>query len=423
MKTKTLIAWTVIIVISLIPAALLHIFGPRDYTSIAHTIGQIAGLVGMTMFALSFVLSTRLRFIEYLFDGLDKVYPVHSVLGATSLILLLMHPIFLVMTYIPNNIKLAAKYLLPGGLISVDFGIFALLGMIILLIITLYSKWKYHVWKFSHEFLGVAFILAVIHVLLVRDSVARDNIFNGYLIYAAIVSIIGITAFVYSFLLRTNFLGVKYKIKKITIMNECYEIILTPNNKGIHFKSGQFIFVKFHNAKIGKESHPFSIASASGNNDIRIIVKNLGDYTSNLKELRVGNMVVVEGPYGKFHADDYTDEVWVAGGIGITPFLGLAQDFKDGNVHLFYSVKSSREFICLKELQDIAKTNNNFKIYPWTTTEQGYLTAEEIAKKINLKNKKFYLCGPVSLKIALRKALISKGISKNNIHDERFAFK
>ncbi len=121
MKTKTILAWIGIFFIGIIPIFLLLAFGPKNYTSPSHTLGQVTGLVGMTLFALTFILSTRAKWIEYLFDGLDKVYPVHAVLGATSFVLLLLHPLFLVMKYIPANIGLAAKYLLPGGLISVDF--------------------------------------------------------------------------------------------------------------------------------------------------------------------------------------------------------------------------------------------------------------------------------------------------------------
>ena len=388
MKSKLILAWTGIFIIGIIPVLLLLVFGPKNYTSISHTLGQVCGLMGVTFFALTFILSTRAKWIENLFGGLDKVYPVHAVMGATSFVLVLLHPLFLVMKYIPANIQLAATYLLPGGLISVDFGIFALLGMIILLMITIYGNWKYHYWKFSHEFLGAFFILAILHIFLVRSTVARDYIFNGYYIYVAIVSIIGLGSFIYS-LSRTDLRGKNYRVKKLNEISGCYEIYLEPDrdgktadnddngNNSITFKSGQFVFVKFHNKNVGRESHPFSIASASGIGEFRIIAKSLGDFTGRLGKLREGNKVIVEGPYGRFHqsprADrrhphinhghidfihNYDDEIWVAGGIGITPFLGLAEDFRSSKarrVDLYYSVKNKSEFVNLEELQDIAK--------------------------------------------------------------------
>jgi predicted ferric reductase len=425
MKTKALLAWTGIFLVGIFPAILLFMFGPGNYSSITHTLGQISGLMGMTFFALTFILSTRAKWIEDLFDGLDKTYPVHAVLGAVSLILLLLHPIFLVMKFIPQNMKLAAIYLLPGGLISVDFGIFALLGMILLLMVTFYSKMKYNRWKFSHEFLGFLFALAILHIFLVCETVARDYIFNGYYAYAAVVSIIGLGGFFYS-LLRNKLFGKKYVIERFEKVNGCFEIILKPLGEGIRFRAGQFIFVKFHNKIVGKESHPFSIASSSGNGNIRIIVKDLGDYTSQLGKLKEGNKMIVEGPYGRFHGTAYREEIWIAGGIGITPFLGLAEDLRknrDGHIDLYYSVKNKEEFVHLEELQDIAKSNKNFRVFPWVSDEKGYLSLNEISKTSSIKNKEFYLCGPESLKITIKKALFQKNISTGSIHDERFAFK
>jgi len=391
MKLKIILTWIGIIIIGMIPILLLLAFGPKDYSSMTHTLGQISGLVGMTFFALTFIFSTRARWIEDLFDGLDKVYPVHAFLGSLSFVLLLLHPLLLVMKYIPENVRLAAKYLLPGGLISVDFGIFALAGMIILLVVTFYSQLRYNQWKFSHEFLGLFFILAVLHVFLVRATVARDYIFSGYYVYVAIVSVIGLGGFAYS-LLRTRIKGKRYRIAKIKSMGDTQEITLEPKDaaNGISFNSGQFVFVKFYCRGISSESHPFSISSPSGTGSIRITVKNLGDFTCQLGRLSEGNKVIVEGPYGRFHQKKdskdntknlYSDEIWIAGGVGVTPFLGLAEDFKDsksGHVDLYYTVKSKEEFVHLKELQDIAKYNAAFRVFPWASNEQGYLTLDEI---------------------------------------------
>lgn len=425
MRIKTLIGWSVIFMIGLLPVILLFAIGPKDYSSISHTLGQISGLVGMTFFALTFLLSTRAKWIEDIFGGLDKVYPVHSVLGATSFVLLLMHPLFLVMKFIPQNFKLAAVYLLPGGLLSVDFGIFALIGMTLLLSITLYSKLRYDRWKFSHEFMGLFFILAVLHIFLVRNTVARDNIFDGYYVYVVVVGLIGIVSFGYS-LARTKIKGRQYKIKKVISYKDWFEIVLEPIGKPVKFNSGQFVFVKFYSKSVSRESHPFSIVSPSGKGIVRVMAKNLGDYTSTLGKLSTGDSAIVEGPYGRFHTKGFAGEIWVAGGIGITPFLGLAEDFrikKTGYIDLYYTVKNHDEFIELDKLQSIAAENKNFKVYPWVSSTDGHLTVREIEKRSLLTNKEFYLCGPDNLKASIKKDLSDKQISSQRIHDERFAFR
>jgi predicted ferric reductase len=169
--------------------------------------------------------------------------------------------------------------------------------MMILIVLTLYVKMKYDKWKLSHKFLGLIFIIAVLHIFLVRGTASQDNIFQGYYVYAILVSLIGLCAFFYSLLFRNRIASGKlYKIKSLKRKGEnVHEIILVPENTPLKYQSGQFVFVKFKNKKVGKEPHPFSIASASNNPSLKIIVKGLGDFTNRLSDLNVGDKVHVEG--------------------------------------------------------------------------------------------------------------------------------
>lgn len=432
MNIKKLVGWLAIILISFSPVFLLIFLGPSliySYSDITHKLGQITALIGITMFAITFILATRLKFIEDIFGGLDKVYVVHCIVGATALMMILFHPILLVLKFIPSNLKLAAEYLLPNAYWSVNFGIIALLGMIGLIYLTFYSKIKYHQWKISHEFLGAVFIFAVLHMFLVRGTASRDYIFSGYYLYASIVSLIGLASFFYSLFLKNRIKKQAiYKIKNIEKKKNVNEITLSPLGKPIQYKSGQFIFIRFYNEKLSNEAHPFSIASKSNNPEIKIMVKNLGDFTGNLHQLNVGDRVGIEGPYGRFnfHTNKTNpNQIWVAGGIGITPFIGMVEDLKPGQkVDLYYSVKSEDEFMSLDFLKSIEAKNKNFRLFPWITSKNGYLTLKNIQENSGkLADKEFCLCGPNALKEALKNDLIKLGISNDKIHSEEFSFR
>jgi predicted ferric reductase len=431
MKSKSTFGWIIIILISLIPMFLLFGLGPQknfDYSDITHTLGQITGLVGMTLFALTFLLSTRLEFIENLFGGLDRVYKTHSILGSIALSLLLFHPILLVLKFIPNNISLAATYLLPGTDFSVNYGIIALLGMVLLIYLTFFSKLKYHAWKFTHEFFGLFFLFAVLHVFLVRDNIAQDYIFKGYFAYAIIVSFIGFVSFIYSLIIRRGAKRRLYSVESIKKPTEdIYDITLAHLDKPIEYNAGQFVFVSFFNKKTGGEHHPFSIASKSNNANIRIIIKNLGDFTSRLDNLRKGDKVRVEGPYGRFNKQSKADQIWIAGGIGITPFMGMAEDMAEktkNHVDLFYSAKEQKEFANAEEFREIEKKNPNFHFFTKTTSKEGYLSAKEIIEKSGpVKDKEAYICGPEAFKEAIKKGLIDEGIHEDKIYWEEFNFR
>jgi predicted ferric reductase len=435
MNYKRFLVRLVIVVLAIIPVLLVITNTPgkfSDYNSITYTLGQIAGLVGMTLFAITFILSTRMKFIEDAFGGLDKVYVVHKDLGAIALILILFHPLLLVLKYIPKNIKLAANYLLPGSYWSINFGIIALVGLIILICLTLYVGMKYNNWKFSHEFMGLVFIMAVLHIFLIRGTLSKDNIFHGYYVYVFVVALIGLGGFLYSLLLRSKIVsGELYKIKSLNKRGkDVYEIILSPENKPLKYKSGQFVFVVFKNKKIGNEQHPFSIASASNDSSIRIIVKGLGDFTHKLSNLNIGDKVYVEGPYGRFNYERTgREQIWIAGGIGITPFIGMAEDLAlnpniKNKVELYYTARSHEDLIYIDKLREYESKNNSLKVIPWVSSEKGLIKIKDIEKMSkDLGNKEFFICGPEKLKIDMEKDLINMGIRKDLIHKEEFGFK
>ena len=84
-------------------------------------IGRVTGLVGMVMYALNLIYSTRLRFLEHFFGGLNRVYIAHHTLGGLALVLLAIHPLALSLRYITTNLKQAALLLVPNGLAPIVF--------------------------------------------------------------------------------------------------------------------------------------------------------------------------------------------------------------------------------------------------------------------------------------------------------------
>ena len=168
MKNKILqnSGWWILSVLSLIPAALWLFAMPlnlrfSNLSLFSRSLGDVFGLCGMAMFSLVLILSARLKFFERFFNGINESYTAHHFFGGLAFCLLLFHPLFLVYNYIGISFLSAALFLLPGRSFAQNFGIFGLFVMIITLVITFYTKLKYQVWKFTHKFLGVAFIFAL----------------------------------------------------------------------------------------------------------------------------------------------------------------------------------------------------------------------------------------------------------------------
>lgn len=425
--------WAAVLFLVLLPAvrwmAMMPINDRFFNLSVSMTsLGQITGLAGMTLFAVSLILGARLKVLDKYFGGLDKVYQNHHVIGAVSFSMLLFHPLFLVFKFIQFSLRDAALFFLPSLDWARNYGIISLFFMIVLVAMTFYIQMKYQTWKSSHKYMVFVFLFAVLHTYYAVSDVSRDDILRIYVLgLAAIAFVVGFwRAFMHEYYNR-NF---DYEIIKIiNIGSGILEIEMAPKEEKMNFEAGQFIFASFKSKAMSAESHPFTIASAPGEENLKIAVKALGDFTAEMEKIRVGDKVSIEGPYGGFSYKKGAskNQIWVAGGIGITPFLSMAHALKITDhykIDLYYSVNNPVEAVFLAELSKISLANKDLRIIPWYSKESGRLNGEIISKLSNgVQDKDLYLCGPPIFMISLSEQFENQGISRDRIHWENFNFK
>ncbi len=418
----------VVFIISFIPVIFwftMESLGVRfsSLNSAMTSFGQIFGLVGTAMFATTLILAGRLKVLDKYFRGLDKVYLRHHNLGAMSFILILFHPLLLAVKYFSISAKSALEFLLPSTKIAPNTGIVALVMMSALIIATFYIKFKYHQWKLSHKFMTIVFAIAIVHTVLANSDVSRNLALE---IYMLVLSAAGIIISVrQAFLSKWLVKKYVYSVKSLSKLNDdVYEICMTPKSKKMNFRPGQFAFFGINNKSLSSESHPFSFASDSDETDLTIIAKNLGDYTSELFKIKVGDEVLADGPYGNFSQSQLASrrQIWIAGGIGITPFFSMAKNIKaDHKITMYYSVKDAKEAVKLDWLTDLAKRNQSFQFNLWDAGKQGFITAKTIFEQVgDITNTDIYLCGPSGFMKSLSKQFSRLGVKRNNIHFERF---
>jgi predicted ferric reductase len=418
-----------VIVLSLIPLLFWAAMQPLStrfgtFGNTMTSLGQALGLIGLAFFALTFLLNTRARFLEGFFGGLDRMYIAHHTFGTIALVLLLFHPLALALKYAAISLRSAALFLIPGADLPTLFGEASLLLMEILLIITFYIKLKYQKWRFSHQLLGLAFIAGCLHLLLIPSDVSRSLPLR---IYMLSLSFIGLSSFAYRTLLEKKLVAryayIVDSVKKIR--NNVVEITLNPEEERMDYLPGQFVFIGFEKGGVSREIHPFTISSSPKEKSLRITVKALGDYTISLPELKIGTIARIEGPFGRFSYKHYPDkeQLWLAGGIGITPFLSMAREMPSGKaIDLFYSVVSPEEAVFLEELEGISKKLKSFKVHQFISSKQGYLTAKYIQDSVpSLKKREIFICGPKPMRESLISQLLRLGIKKTSIHSEEFA--
>lgn len=376
-------------------------------------LGEVFSSWVVTVFAFNFLMATRAKWVENLFGGLDKMYLIHRRSGVIAIILLLAHFIVVPRDLVEFN---AGK---PLGFYAF---VLMIIGVILSAAPPLKKKIPYHKWINFHKLMGVFYVMAVAHGILVNSLIKELPITRIYVFGMAFAGAIAwfYRAFLYN-LFNKKF---NYTISGIKELGQgITEIKLKTTSENLIFKAGQFAFFTFPSLS-KKEQHPYTISSHPYDDGIRITVKNLGDYTTRIGELNVGDSAQVEGPFGHFSSKyvKELDQYWIAGGIGITPFLSLAKDIYTHKVKLYWCVKNKGEAVYFEELNNLAKNNPNFDFVIWSSEESGYLTADSLSIS-EFKDNAYLVCGPQTLKDSLMNQLKAKGVSQDRIYDEEFTFR
>ncbi len=425
------IGWISVFILVVLPISRWLVLTPLkfrflDINATLTSFGQIAGLAGMSLFSINLILASRLKFLDRYFFGMNNAYNQHRAVGTIAFSLLALHPLFLVVKYFQISTRAAALFLVPSGNGPITYGIIAFFFLMALLVTTFYIPLKYNHWKLTHKFMVAAFIFAILHTLFITSDISRDNVLKFYILGLATFGLAG--AFWRAFLSKYLNANLKYRVAKISNANaEIIEIEAEPMGKPMAFVAGQFVFVSFKDKNVSGEAHPFSISSAPPGGGFKLVIKALGDFTRELKNLAIGAKISVEGPFGCFSYKNATskNQIWIAGGIGITPFLSMASSLKgdEYKIDLYYCTSIKQEAVYLDRLEKISSQNKNFKSISWCSNENGRVSGQQILEQSRgLGGKDIFICGPPAFMEGLEKQFRALGVNKNRINKEQFKF-
>lgn len=208
------------------------------------------------------------------------------------------------------------------------------------------------------------------------------------------------------------------------------------------YKAGQHIVMKLINpVETDAEGNErvFSLVSAPDEKEISVATRMRNTaFKRVLKTMPLGTEVSIDGPYGSFtlHNDSTKPAVFLAGGIGITPFVSMVRDAAKKKlphkIFLFYSNRRPEDSAFLTELQELEKENPNYHFIgtmtdmaksalSWTG-KQGYINEAMIQEQIgDLAKPIYYLAGPPAMVAAMRGVLAKIGVNDDNIRTEEFS--
>lgn len=184
-------------------------------------------------------------------------------------------------------------------------------------------------------------------------------------------------------------------------------------------------------------SRPLSIANSPDHvNSLMVAARrNQSVFVENLLSLMPGSEVQISEPEGDvaLHSDEQIENVFIAGGIGITPVRSIVEFATENalkkKITLFYSNKSLSQAAFIDELVEWAAENENFKFIPFFDNkenvtfeyETGRINLEKLKKHLgNFDNKIFNIIGPAEMINSVKEILLNQKVREENIKTEKF---
>jgi predicted ferric reductase len=396
-----------------------------SHTNAGTTFSLMASSMAFTGMAIAQFMATRPPLVERLFGGLDRIYRTHRRVGITVFILILVH------YFITPDFKGLS---LTSGLnkLAASMGEYAFYGLVVLLLLSIFKiipKTKieipYHYWRLTHRFIGLLFIMVAFHQTFIKRPYDGTAMLATYL---NIFALIGTASYIYTQLfpwLRTR----TYEVFDVKRHDGATVISARPTGRPLKARPGQFGF--FRVSKPGLcEPHPFTIAGMEEGGIVRFAIKPLGDFTTALREnIAVGDRLKLEGGYGRFnHRRGGKKQIWLAGGIGVTPFLAMAGRLNGDegqDIHMVYCVRDRAEAIGLEVFETQAEKLPNFSFTLHDSKTDGRLDAAKLAaaSAVDPAGADLWFCGPPLLRKAIEKGLKELGKKPGRVEFELFEFR
>jgi len=415
------------------PLVIFAILNPMSDHLRTAEVGVDCAVVGLTILALQFAITARLRWVETPF-GLDLLLVFHRAMALVAMALLCAHPLL---------VAREEGWSLLAGL-HVHWYIWVgrmALGLLLLQVIVSISRrairLTYDQWRRLHNPIA----LAILTLGFTHSMAAGDDMHGGGLFVWGAVMAVAFGFWLYSHVARPRLL-LRQPFRVIGVKSEAphvWTLTLEPREgHPFHFAPGQFQFLRLHGAAVPPEEHPFTIASSPARSgQISLTIKESGNFTAEIGRVRPGDRATVHGPFGRFSHTLHPDEgdlVFVAGGVGITPLMSMLRYMRDRResrrVLLAYASRSAADVLFADELKvmrvgeyPVLKVVHVLADAPpsWVG-ETGTLDADRLVRLSGgVEGKAFYLCCPPPMAASLIRGLRRMSVSARRIHTDHFS--
>lgn len=385
------------------------------------SIAIISAWAGSGLLVTSIVLMVREPHFARLLGGLESMYRWHHRSGMLAYLMLLCHPLALALDGWLEAPRLAWLSLAPWTQSwPLWLGWAALLLLMLGLAATFVAHLPYRRWRIFHSTLGLGVLLGLAHSYVLLGAANM------------LLLLILATAFALGWRLIAGDIGMAahpYRVARVThLAGGMIEVLLVPSASALAVSPGQFVLTAFGDGSSYRgcgEFHPFTVSAIEADGGLRLGIKALGPCSQRIQNLEPGVLARLQGPFGNF-LDEYSSrpQIWVAGGIGITPFMAaLRAQGRRRPTTLIYLFRSAADAAFLSELTALAKTDPLFELRTHASGGGQPDFPALLAGISQITEREVNICGPMPMVDALIPHLRECGVAPEAIHFERFDFR
>lgn len=400
------------------------------------------GMVAFSILLSEFVLSGRFKIISARM-GMDVIMRVHQLAARAALLFVLVHP-FLYATPMLNHPRpWDESGQLTLGL-DVTTALTGITGWVLVLIIVLTSIWRdqlpfrYETWRLLHGVGAVMMAVAVTHHTLASGRYSADPLLAGFW---AVLLAVALGSLVKTYLLTPLYqLSRPYEVSSVRkLALKTWELTIRPDaGEAMAFVPGQFVWLNVGNSPFTLAENPFSISSARADrNQLQFIIKEVGDMTRSLPEVKPGTRAYIDGPYGNLTLEhrQAAGIALIAGGVGIAPLVSIARQLQADQdtrpLVIVYGNRVAEQIVYQGELQDLTKQPGSQLVHvvseprPDWRGLTGVIDADTLGRVFGSRDVSgwlFLVCGPPVMLEVVETALKNLGVPAQQIVSERFYY-
>jgi predicted ferric reductase len=385
---------------------------------------QLAMLWSATLASLAILAVVRAQALEPLFGGLDTAVRLHRQFGLAAFILLGVHTVLLAADALAQGASVAAVFVPFAAPGSRSFDIITFYLLAGLGILAYDQRMQHERWLALHRVVGVLFLVGTLHAAIEPGTIHAYEPLRTWIV---ILLLVGAIAWGYRVLFFRRF-GPHYRYQVEGVVPRgahTVDLVMHPLERRMMFEPGTFVFIGVPSFKgRERELHPFSISSSPLDRNLRVSIRQIGDFTQEISTLSLGEDnpnfwtarrpgrlhpvsalrgadVDVYGPFGKFtphRFQQYQRMVWIGSGIGITPFLSMLAfargTFDLRRIWLYYVVRDAKDAVYDEEIREChSKAGFSIEYVRWVSGERGHLTAKQIAADVQRDDYAVMICG------------------------------